>query len=801
MYPKRAALSLAPAFALLWIGCSDNASLTRPESPSTPAMSASRPTAPVQVRQDSVVPGQYIILLSSGASDSEAAAQQLVAQYGLERRRTYRYAVRGFSAVVPEGKRRALEDHPLVRSVVPNTLLFADDLLRTPSAGLASASVPEVGLRLRLVAGELGVSAVDGDAVGVWPNGGSEADAVQGDATRRPTFHAGGSGLFNGHAHVGFNEGGDDDEHLQVSDVGAHGSATLVAVFAQEDIGYHNYGIAALYGSAADRTAFLTRHYKAGADPLSVWDPTNGMRNSSFVVRRAGVPHIGVWRIEAGVATDFQVDGVGAGSVPMAGGLHQPFDRYLVGMPEPVSGARFDGQVAELLLWDRALSDCERDDVVAKLGARYGIAVSVVQSDCTPPLAPSGLGATASGSSRIDLAWLDGSADEQGFVVERRPGTEGDEAFAEVTRVGSDVVGYSDGGRAAETEYCYRVAAFNGNGISDYSNTACAITEPPPPPGTCVDAGNHDTEAGALDMWHITQVKADQNPKWQASQIPGCEPRPWLFSVDSGVDGDHPDLNVAEVRNFVSAEPGHDVEDGRGHGSHTAGIAAAKDGNGGAVGVAPGAPIYGFRVLNDDGAGTIEDAIAAVDEIIARKIGDPAQPMVANMSLGGGVNEALDAAVRNAVNAGIVVTISAGNGVLGACLLPGDAQNVSPARVGDDEITASGGSSGDGQRVNGAVTVTASDRSDRDINCNYGNPVTVAAPGEGIASTWLNGGYATQSGTSMAAPVVAGAAILYLMDRPDASPAEVEQAIMDALEAWSATEQPNAAGRVAADGL
>jgi len=103
--------------------------------------------------------------------------------------------------------------------------------------------------------------------------------------------------------------------------------------------------------------------------------------------------------------------------------------------------------------------------------------------------------------------------------------------------------------------------------------------------------------------------------------------------------------------------------------------------------------------------------------------------------------------------------------------------------------------------VNGAITVTASNQADGDINCNYGNPVSVAAPGESITSTWLNGGYATQSGTSMAAPVVAGAAILYLMDHPSASPAEVEGAIVDLLESWTTNEQPNADGRLNVDGL
>ncbi|MGD8698706.1 MAG: S8 family serine peptidase, partial [Gemmatimonadales bacterium] len=256
------------------------------------------------------------------------------------------------------------------------------------------------------------------------------------------------------------------------------------------------------------------------------------------------------------------------------------------------------------------------------------------------------------------------------------------------------------------------------------------------------------------------------------------------------------DLNVIEVRNFVASEPSATGEDGNGHGTHTAGTAAAIDGNGGVVGVAPGAPVYGFRICSDDGNCAIDDIIAGIDEVTARKTALPDQLMVANMSLGGDPSDALDTAVRRSLNAGVIYTISAGNGLLGFCLLPNDAQGHSPARVGDDNINAADGSDGDTRRVNGVITVTSSDRNDQDVNCNYGNPVTVAAPGEGITSTWLNGGYNTISGTSMAAPHVAGAVILYLQTHPDASPAQVEQAILNLLEAWTTNDQPNADGRL-----
>jgi subtilisin family serine protease len=143
-----------------------------------------------------------------------------------------------------------------------------------------------------------------------------------------------------------------------------------------------------------------------------------------------------------------------------------------------------------------------------------------------------------------------------------------------------------------------------------------------------------------------------------------------------------------------------------------------------------------------------------------------------------------------------VYAIAAGNGLLGACLIPADAQNASPARTGDDEITPDNGSNGDGQRVNGILTTTSSDQADHDANCNFGSPVTIAAPGVGILSTWLDGGTAVASGTSMATPHAAGAAILYLHSHPGATPTEVEQAIVDRLDPWTTDDLPNADGRL-----
>jgi hypothetical protein len=658
-----------------------------------------------------------------------------------------------------------------------------------PAPPPSPVPAPGLGLRLRLIADELPLA--DGSDVDLWPNSGGEGDASQSQATERPSFHQPGfSAKFGGRAYVGFNEGADDDEYLQVPGVSHHESATLVAVFSQEDATAHNYVLLGLYANDTDRGTFATMFNDQG-DPLGYWDRTNAYRNSTFITQ-PGDEHIAVWRVEGAQSVDFQIDGADAGSVALPLDIHDPFSSYVIGRAIPgVAGKQFDGQVAELILYDRPLLDCERDDLVTGLGARYGIVVAGgLTGPCVPPDAPTGLSATVVDYRTIDLAWTDHAVNEDGFTVERRLGQSG--SFEAVAQVGPDATSYNDGFLFPETEYCYRVSAFNSDGFSAFTNVECGTT-PTAPPGACFDTGNHDDLS---ELWNISRIEADLNPHWQVTQLPGCEITTPVYTMDSGVDSDHPDLNVVEFLNWVAAEPSNTGEDGNGHGTHVAGIIGAIDGNGGVVGVAPGAPIHSFRVCSDDGSCTYDDIIAGVDEVTARKIADPSQPMVVNMSLAGDVNELMDRAVRESVNAGVVFAIGAGNGVIGACIFPWDAQQLSPAGVGDDAINQSGGSDGDTARTNGVMTVTLSTGFDADGNCNFGEPVTIAAPGDAIKSSWLGGTYNTIGGTSMSSPHAAGAAALRLMTDPSATPIEVEQWIMSQLDAWVTDDLPNADGRL-----
>lgn len=209
----------------------------------------------------------------------------------------------------------------------------------------------------------------------------------------------------------------------------------------------------------------------------------------------------------------------------------------------------------------------------------------------------------------------------------------------------------------------------------------------------------------------------------------GAGLRAWV--IDSGVDLDHNDLNVDTQlsTSFVSTE--NTADDANGHGTHVAGTIAAIDNDIDVVGVAAGATVVAVKVLSGSGSGTTAGVIDGVDYVAANaSSGD-----VANMSLGGGTSTALDAAVRNAADQGVMFALAAGND--GA-----DANNSSPARVEYPNVW----------------TVSAIDSNDNFASfSNYGNPpIEYAAPGVSIKSLWKQGGVNTISGTSMASPHVAG---------------------------------------------
>ncbi len=218
--------------------------------------------------------------------------------------------------------------------------------------------------------------------------------------------------------------------------------------------------------------------------------------------------------------------------------------------------------------------------------------------------------------------------------------------------------------------------------------------------------------------------------------IDGTGKTAWI--IDTGIDLDHPDLNVDVSRSVTFITRGPDsksADDLNGHGTHVAGTVAAIDNDIDVVGVAAGATVVAVKVLDRRGSGSYSGVIDGVDYVAANASPGDA----ANMSLGGPPSQALDDAVKNAASKGIYFAIAAGND-------SDDANNYSPARV------------------NGSTIFTVSAIDVNDVFASFSNwanpPIDYAAPGVSILSLWKDGGTNTISGTSMATPHVCGLLLL-----------------------------------------
>ena len=198
--------------------------------------------------------------------------------------------------------------------------------------------------------------------------------------------------------------------------------------------------------------------------------------------------------------------------------------------------------------------------------------------------------------------------------------------------------------------------------------------------------------------------------------------------IDTGIDLDHPDLNVDNTKSISFVTGQTSADDLNGHGTHVAGIIGAKNNSVGLLGIASDVKLVALKVFNQLGEGRLSNVIAAVRYVSTNaKSGD-----VVNMSLGGeGVSQVLEREILNAANKGILFAIAAGNE-------SENVENYSPARTNHPNV----------------FTVSAVDSSNRFASfSNYGSSV---AYGVRVVSTYSNGRYATLSGTSMAAPHVAG---------------------------------------------
>jgi len=223
------------------------------------------------------------------------------------------------------------------------------------------------------------------------------------------------------------------------------------------------------------------------------------------------------------------------------------------------------------------------------------------------------------------------------------------------------------------------------------------------------------------------------------------------YIIDTGIRITHSEFGGRASWGTNTVGDGKNT-DCNGHGTHVAGTVG-----GATYGMAKGVSLIAVKVLSCGGSGQYSGVIAGVDWVTARKREAPTVPMVANMSLGGGATSALDAAVRNSIAAGVVYVLAAGNNNMNAC-------NTSPARTAE------------------AITVGATMNTDgRASFSNFGTCLDLFAPGVNITAPWSTNDTATNtaSGTSMAAPHVAGAVARYLQSNPTASPLAVRNALVN----------------------
>ncbi|GAA2762599.1 hypothetical protein GCM10010103_16400 [Streptomyces paradoxus] len=292
-------------------------------------------------------------------------------------------------------------------------------------------------------------------------------------------------------------------------------------------------------------------------------------------------------------------------------------------------------------------------------------------------------------------------------------------------------------------------AVLNGYAIRISASGARSLAEDPAVEFVEQDRMVHLEATQYNPPWGLDRIDQPRLPRNLMYSYPDTAGKSaTVYVIDTGVRITHTEFAGRARHGYDFVDRDTNASDGNGHGTHVATTVAGKT-----YGVAKQSKIVSVRVLDNNGAGTLSGVIAGVDWVTVRRV----RPAVANMSLGAGVSTSLDTAVRNSIASGVTYAVAAGNS-------NANADTTSPARVGS------------------ALTVGASTWTDsRSSFSNYGARLDMFAPGSLITAGWHTSDTATTtlSGTSMAAPHVAGAAAVYLTSHPSAGPATVHSALVN----------------------
>ncbi|MFB7465920.1 S8 family peptidase [Streptomyces sp. NPDC056224] len=290
----------------------------------------------------------------------------------------------------------------------------------------------------------------------------------------------------------------------------------------------------------------------------------------------------------------------------------------------------------------------------------------------------------------------------------------------------------------------------SGFAVRTTAARAAALAADPRVASVEPDAEFRITDTQPQAPWPLDRIDQRELPLDGSYSYPTRAEGVTVYLLDTGINAAHQEFGgrARTGYNGVFLETSRDCN---GHGTHVAATVGGRT-----YGVAKGVSLVAVKVADCSGGGRLSAMVGGIEWMVKNAARSPSTPAVANLSMGGTPSYALDAAVTRAVAAGITFTVAAGNDGEDACA-------GSPARVPQ------------------AVTVGATDAADRRAPfSNHGRCVDLSAPGVSVTSAWKGSATATAraSGTSMAAPHVAGVAALVLADGTAKTPAQVSEALV-----------------------